>query len=255
LSIRCKPGNIFFMNKKNISAADGKTYVSTIAHGADVTERKKAEEKIRNSLAEKEILLNEIQHRVKNNLQVINSLLNMQAVNVTSQEAKSMLADCNSRIKTMAIIHSQLYSGDYISKVNMREFSEKLGQNLLEQYLPSGQRVTYTVNIKDIFLPVNVSTPCGLIINELLVNALKYAFTAGKTGNLTVSMSAAKDGNMYLTVKDNGRGLPPGFDISKSKSMGFKLVNILAVNQLRGSYNIETGAHGTSVKIKFRLKK
>jgi len=217
----------------------------------DVTEHKKAEDQIKRSLQEKEVMLREIHHRVKNNLQVISSLLNMQARNATDEETKGILSESRDRVRTMSLIHSQLYEGSDLAEINMKEFVDRLlGQ--LQSYQVGDTRITRVVWVDDYPLPISVAVPVGLIINELLSNALKHAFKGRNEGKIEVSLTASGDGRINLTVSDDGCGLPPGFDINKSKTLGLRLVKILAEDQLQGTLKV-TSDCGTTFKMEFDI--
>ena len=212
---------------------------------AEMKERALAQEIIRTSLREKEVLLKEIHHRVKNNLQIISSLLNLQSG--TSHENSSALKESQSRIRSMALIHEKLYQSENLSHINFSEYVASLTNYLSRSYILS-QNVTIEIDIKGISLDVDRAIPCGLIINELVSNSLKYAFKDGRTGKLRVGMS--RDGDRYiLTVGDNGVGLPPGFDFRESQSLGLQLVTTL-VDQIEGTIELEKTA-GTVFTIRF----
>lgn len=218
----------------------------------DITERKQAEDLIIKSLQEKELLLQEIQHRVKNNLQVITSLMHMQSKKIADPEIRTMFKEAMSRISTMSLIHSFLYKGGDVSHVNMREFIEELVRSLIVQYSLGKMKLSYSVDIGDIWFSINFSMPCGLIINELVTNSLKYAFAERETGNIKISFAGSKDNEIILTVSDDGAGMPEGFDISKSKTLGYRLIKILSEVQLKGSFEVNSGKKGTTVIIKFK---
>jgi len=217
----------------------------------DITEHKKAEDQIKRSLQEKEVMLREIHHRVKNNLQVVSSLLNMQARNATDEETKGILSESRDRIITMALIHSQLYEGSDLAEINMKEFVDRLlGQ--LQSYQVRDMRIARVVRVDDCPFPISVAVPVGLIINELLSNALKHAFDGRDEGKIEVCLTASEGGRINLTVSDDGCGLPPGFDINESKTLGLRLVKILAEDQLQGTLEV-TSDGGATFKMEFDI--
>jgi len=207
-------------------------------YGMELEEvRKKAEDQINASLKEKEALIREIHHRVKNNLQVISSLIDMQARATEDKDVKDALSETRDRILTMSIIHSQLYEGSDLAEINMKEFVDRLlGQ--LRSYHVEDTIITHVIRVDDCPFPISVAVPVGLIINELLSNALKHAFKGRGAGNIEVSITASGDGRANLTVSDDGVGLPPGFDIDESKTLGLRLVKILTENQLQGNLEV-----------------
>lgn len=204
-----------------------------VAAHTNITERKLAEERIVRSLEEKEILLREIHHRVKNNLQVITSLIGLQSIEVTDESFRSAMRDIQARIKSMAVIHEQLYrSGDFTA-VNMREFVNILAAGLFQNYALLENRISIRPEIDDIRINLEQAVPCGLILNELLTNALKHAFPNGTSGEILVRMRRSDTGEAVLTVKDSGIGLPEDFDPEDVNSLGIRLVRILT-RQIEG---------------------
>jgi len=198
---------------------------------------------------EREVLLKEIHHRVKNNLQVISSLLNMQSRTMKEGEAKAAVREGQSRIKSMSLIHQKLYSEDNLSKINMKAYIEELSDFLFKSYKP-GINIHRLIETEELLLDVDIAMPVGLIINELISNALKYAFEPKMEGVVRVSLQK-ENIDLVLNVSDSGKGLPP--DFSNNQSMGMNLVNIL-VAQLDGTMHIGQN-DGTSFVIKFKDKK
>ena len=235
---------------KSFEIGDRKLF---LAIARDITERKSAEEQIKRSLQEKEVLLREIHHRVKNNLQVVSSLLNIQAQAAEDKDAINILAEARDRIKTMSLIHSQLYEGSDLAAINMKEFVNRLLGQLLQSYPVGSTRVTHVVYMDDYPFPISVAVPVGLIINELLSNALKHAFYGRDEGKIEVSLTAPEEGRINLTVSDDGVGLPVGFDIDKSKTLGLRLVKILAKDQLQGTLEV-TSDDGVTFRIEFETE-
>lgn len=195
---------------------------------------------------EREILLKEIHHRVKNNLQVISSLLNMQSRTMSDSEAKRAVREGQSRIKSMALIHQKLYSENNLSKINIKNYLNELGGFLYKTYKP-GSEINHSIQSEDLLMDVEMAVPLGLIVNELLSNAFKYAFDPGQKGSIYLSL--AKEENEYiLRVADSGKGLPDGFE--SKKSMGMNLVKIL-VEQLNGVLSFKN-TPGAMFTIKFK---
>ncbi|RKX66348.1 MAG: hypothetical protein DRP42_03315 [Tenericutes bacterium] len=229
----------------------GGDVIGMVGMTLDITERKKAEDQIKAALKEKEVMLREIHHRVKNNLQVVSSLLNMQARNATDEVTIGILFEARDRITTMSLIHSQLYEGSDLAEIDMKKFVDRLlGQ--LQSYQVGDTRITRVVRVDDYPLPISVAVPVGLIINELLSNALKHAFRGKDEGKIEVSLTASEDGRINLTVSDDGVGLPPGFDIDTSKTLGLRLVKILTEDQLQGTLEV-TSDGGATFKMEFDI--
>ena len=204
----------------------------------DITERKAAEEQIKRSLREKDVLMREMHHRAKNNLQVVSSLLSMQARTTQSKEAIDVLSKSQSRINTMALIHTQLYESGDLSELNMKEFVGTLSEELFRSYPVNDTKISRIVHVTDRKFPASVGVHVGLIINELLGNALQHAFGERKEGKIEVSLTTSDSGRVNLRVSDDGVGLPPGFDIDKTRSLGLHLVKILVEDQLQGKIEV-----------------
>ncbi len=211
-----------------------------------VTERKKAEGEVRKSLREKEVLLKEVHHRVKNNLQIIHSMLNLQLPYVKDPQSIEAFQESQNRIYTMALIHERLYRSESLARIDLSEYVRNLMANLMSSYGLGEPILRPQIHVEDIALDIDTVIPCALIINELVSNSLKHAFTeaarrAAGTARIGVDIRRAGGDKIILTVRDNGVGLPGGFEIEKCHSLGLNLVSVL-VKQLRGS--IQLGADG-----------
>ena len=201
----------------------------------DISDLKNAEDKIVASLKEKEVLIQEINHRVKNNMQIISSLLSLQANHTSSDEAAEILKESRGRVKSMAMIHEKLYHNSNLSQLNMAEYLNNLVRDILRSYSSISSRVTSNVDVDDIYLNINTALPMGLMVNELVSNSIKHAFPEGE-GNISIKLEY--DGEKYiLTVSDNGIGLPEDVDPFESSSLGLKLVNSLSI-QLEGDLSV-----------------
>ena len=216
----------------------------------DVTERKRSEEKIKASLKEKEVLLREIHHRVKNNMQVVSSLLNLQSLYMKDTSYAEMLRESQNRIRTMSLIHENLYQSEDLSNINFSEYICTLVYGLAHSYREGTQQVDLTFDIDNVNLGVDAAIPCGLIINELVTNSLKHAFPHGKRGEIAVSCHST-GGALEFTVRDNGVGIPEGVDFKNSGSLGLHLVTILAEDQLNGRITLSR-KRGTEFCITFK---
>jgi PAS domain S-box-containing protein len=215
----------------------------------DISERQAAKELITASLAEKEILLREIHHRVKNNLQVISGLLNLQSRYIDDEGVRSIYKESQNRIKTMALIHEGFYQHDDLAHINLVEYIRNLTENLFASYMVKKGAIDLILDIPDIEMNLDTAIPCGLIVNELISNSMKHAFPGERTGKIGVSM--AEQGEGYsLTVSDDGVGFPEGVDFRKVKSMGMQLVTVLA-EQLGGEVRY-SGESGTSFTVTFK---
>ena len=213
-------------------------------------ERKKIEEKLSASLAEKEFLVKEIHHRVKNNLQIITSLLNLQSAGIKSKKVKDKYTESIGRIKSMAIIHELLYRSKNLSSIKIKDYLEELVLYISSTYnLGKKIQVDLGVDVVHKFIDLDKAIPCGIIINELLSNAFKYAFTHRKQdGVITIYFSENK-GRYTLTVSDNGIGLPKSMNVKTSSTLGLQLINSL-VEQLSGELSMRSNK-GTSFTISF----
>lgn len=219
---------------------------------SELAERKRMEEQIRRSLKEKDTLLREIHHRVKNNMAVVSSLLALQANNVRDCTVKSLLDESQQRIKSMALVHEKLYQTTDLSSINFKYYINSLMNEIISLYHINSDKITTEIRIEDIELDLESAVPCGLILNELLTNAFKHAFPDNRSGVLVVHFVKA-DGSYRLTIKDNGVGLPEGFDYKETSTLGLKIVNVLA-RQLTGRLQIKTD-NGTEAVVEFTAKK
>jgi PAS domain S-box-containing protein len=226
-------------------------YIQSIVR--DISERKKAEEKIKASLREKEILLREIHHRVKNNMQIISSLHKLQSTNIKDKQAVEILQSTQNRIKSMALIHEKLYQSQDFSRVDLGEYVKSLTSQLFSSYGVNSHRIKLSTDIKDIFLDLNTAIPCGLIINELVSNSLKHAFPNDRAGEIQVAMRPLNGKEIELVVGDNGVGLPQELDFRKTKSLGLHLVTILTEDQLQGTIQLNKN-RGTVFEIRIKTK-
>ena len=216
--------------------------------------RKKAEEQIRASLKEKEVLLQEVHHRVKNNMQIISSLFNLQSGHIKDKQAFEIFKSSQNRVRSMALIHERLYQSKDFTKVDFAEYAQNLTGHLFSSHGISPGAVKLNLNIKDVFLDLNTAIPCGLIINELVSNSLKHAFPEEKNGEIKISMHPLNKEEIEVIVSDNGVGLPKEVDFRNTESLGLHLVNLLAEDQLHGDIKLDR-AKGTSFHIIFRTKR
>jgi len=222
---------------------------TTICFVVDLSDRKRAEEQIKASLQEKEVLLKEIHHRVKNNLQIISSLLNLQAGYIEDEKTLEILKAGESRVASMAMIHEQLYLSGDLAKVNFAEYIENLAANLFNSYNVNSEAIVLKINVDNLNLKLDAAIHCGLIINELISNSLKYAFPSGKEGEIRIDLYRNDNNHFILTVSDNGIGFPKDLDFHNTTSLGLQIV-IALINQLGGTIELNREG-GTEFKILF----
>jgi len=215
------------------------------------TARKLAEEQIVRSLQEKEVMLKEIHHRVKNNMQVIVSLLHLQANSIEDKTVRAKLEESRSRVFSMALIHEKLYRAADLAHINFKEYLQSLIAGIADTY--RRHDVVYFVDMGPLALDVNVGIPCGLIVNELVSNCLKHAFPDGRTGRITLGLTKNSEGKNVLFVADNGTGFPAAIDFRNTASLGLQLVNVLT-GQVHGTLELDA-SEGTKFSITFPASK
>ncbi len=227
---------------------EGRSKFDVAVMAMDITDKKEAEIEITKSLQEKEVLLKEVHHRVKNNLQVISSILNLQSSYVKEEHTLDILRESQNRVKSMSFIHESLYRSKDFSQVNFSDYLNNLINNVLHTFLLPDKDVMLTTDLGAVNLNLDQAIPCGLILNELLTNAMKYAFTGITDPQLEVSV-LEEEGKVYITVEDNGIGLPEDFRIDETDSLGLQLVQTLT-DQLDGTLEFKTGG-GTKYLLTF----
>ncbi|MEE9514981.1 MAG: PAS domain S-box protein, partial [Candidatus Brocadiales bacterium] len=219
----------------------------------DVTERKRAEGQIKASLKEKEELLNEVHHRVKNNLQIISSLLDLRSMRTQNKEAIDLFADARNKIHTMGLIHSELYHSERFDRIDLKDYIRKLAEYLSHVY-GAGRYVALDVKGSGVYLTVTQAIPCALAMNELITNAFKHAFGKGQKGRLEISVQKPSEDTVSIMVKDDGAGIPEEVDIYKTDSLGLKLVRNLVEKQLKGKLHVKRD-RGTEFVMEFKVLK
>ena len=215
----------------------------------DITRRKERSEALTASLKERDVLLQEVHHRVKNNLQVISSLINMQMRRLEAGTSRDALEACQTRVQTIALIHQTLYQARDYARVPFSEYAQSLASNVFHATGVSPTKVSLDLAIGDVALPVDKAIPCGLLLNELITNALKHAFTDGRSGTIRVAFGRIEGGRLRLTVSDDGVGLPQGYDVRNSESLGLQLVSTLS-DQLDAELEID-GRGGATFQLTF----
>ncbi len=234
-SIRLRFENLDLV--RNLSTAKEQTEAINHALQSEILERKRAEDRITTSLQEKEVLLQEIHHRVKNNLQIISSLLNLQSRSLAHPEVLTAFKDSQNRVRSMALIHEKLYQSRDLARIDFAAYVRELAGQLFRAYRSDAVAINLRVNVRDVFLSIETAAPCGLIVSELVSNALKYAFPDGRSGDIVIELSPGPHGDYLLTVRDNGVGLPPTLDLPTVTSLGLRIVNILT-SQLGGTLTV-----------------
>jgi PAS domain S-box-containing protein len=232
-------------------SAHGDTRV--LAAVRDITEHKLAEQKIRESLREKEVLLREVHHRVKNNLAVICSLFYLESTYAKDEHTAQVFRESENRVHSMALVHETLYGSKNLSRIDFSQYAKTLASDILSSY-GNGKHSNASVQLKSdlepVIMSIDLAVPCGLILNELISNAFKHGFSNAQGGEITVALLADFNGQCLLRVDDNGAGIPAGFDVNTNKSLGLRLVRSLT-KQIRGSFELVRTEPGTSARVQF----
>jgi PAS domain S-box-containing protein len=216
----------------------------------DITERKAAEDRLQASLREKEVLLREVHHRVKNNMQVISSLLNLQSRRIQDPDVLEMFRESQRRIRSMALIHERLYQSSDLARIEFSQYLRNLATHLFHSYQISSDRVRLRLDAEEVFLNINTAIPCGLIINELISNALKHGFPEGRTGEVVVELHRVLGNGYIVRVRDDGVGFPEGLDYRRTETLGMQIVNTL-VGQIEGRLDLARGPAGSTFSLEF----
>jgi two-component sensor histidine kinase len=220
----------------------------------EIAHSRRTEEALSVSLREKETLLKEVHHRVKNNFQVVVSLLHLQSRQIADGDARAMFLDCEGRIRSMSLVHEKLYRSDNLARIDFGEYVRDLAGEIRHLYGRHSPSPALRISVDPVELEVTQAVPCGLIVSELLSNAYKHAFPADTPGReIRVSLRCAGDERVECAVCDNGVGIPEGLDLRSTPSLGWSLVRMLAEDQLGGTIGINGGA-GTEVVVRFALK-
>jgi two-component sensor histidine kinase len=218
----------------------------------DVTERKNNETRLKKLFKEQEVMLQEIHHRVKNNLQIISSLHRLQSRKFDDPMILKIFTDTQNRIHSMSLIHEQLYRSSDFAKIDFSEYIQQLTRSLIRSHGMDANRIEFAIDVRNVSLPMELAIPCGLVVNEIVTNALKYAFPRRlKTqSRIEIKMAPVKRGWVELVIGDNGIGLPKKLDIAKTESLGLHLVHLLIEEQIQGKIEVSRD-HGTRFRILF----
>lgn len=218
--------------------------------GEDISDRKLTDARIQAALREKEVLLKEIHHRVKNNMQVISSLLQLQAQYIEDEATLTLFEESQTRIHSMALIHEQLYQSEHLDRIALSPYVENLVANLYQSFGCGNTSIKFNLKVDPIYLNIETAIPCGLIINELVSNSLKYAFISSLAGEISINFHEINNSQFHLTIQDNGRGFSANFDLENTETLGLRLVKMLAY-QLEASIAIDS-QRGTCYSLIFQ---
>ncbi|MFC1925976.1 sensor histidine kinase [Chloroflexota bacterium] len=218
----------------------------------EITDHDQIGEQIKALLEEKNMLLKEIPHRVKNNLQIICSILSIQSRYTKNKEVLEILSDNENRIQSMALIYEKLYLSESLTKIAFGEYIRSLTTNLFRSFSPQSSAVTLELNTEDVLMSIDTAIPCGLILNELVSNCLKHAFPAGRKGKMSINFNLSGDDKLVLVVSDNGAGFPKKFNLQSVESLGLQLV-VSLVNQLNATIELDSSA-GSTFRIVFAAR-
>lgn len=224
---------------------------ATLAVYVALKQRRSMEDRLRSSIREKEVLLREVHHRVKNNLQVVSSLLYLQSLYIKDETIAGLFREGQERIRAMALVHEKLYGTADLSRVDFAEYVRSLAGELLVSYGITAATVGLHVDIGKVQLDIATAIPCGLVINELVTNALKHAFPMGTKGEITIAARPVGGDRLELTVRDNGVGFPEGFDLANAGTLGLQLVRTL-IEPLRGTIELRREG-GTAFTIRINM--
>jgi len=250
VTLRRSDGSVFPARLEciRVSSGDGGTITVRLVI-SDISDFKRMEDVLHQALAEKGVLLAEVHHRVKNNLQIITALLDLTRMRIPDPVTSAILMDLVLKIRTMAQIHTRLYESKQFDKINIGSHIRDQVTDLSSVYLKSGPEITCTIDAEDIALSVDRAIPLALVINEALSNAFKHAFRGRSSGTILVNLWQ-EAGNIHITIKDDGIGVPEDLDIDRTTSLGMKLIRNL-VQQLQGSLTVQSTSPGFRVDIEF----
>jgi len=226
---------------------------ATLNFLTDITDRRKADESIQVSLREKEVMLQEIHHRVNNNMQVISSLFRLQAGKTANPEYREILKEGQTRIRAMSLVHEKLYRSSDLSKISLGDYIQSLASHLFYVFLSDPDRIRLETDFEEVSLDINSAVPCGLILNELISNSLKHAFPEGRKGMIRIGVRPGPDDTIIIRVADDGIGFPKNLDFRQSENLGLQIANLL-VGQLEGTIELNR-ENGTAFTVTFRKLK
>jgi PAS domain S-box-containing protein len=238
-----------FSLRINLLQREGRVFGLSV-FGQDISERKKAEEQIRRSLSEKEILLRELYHRTKNNMSVIISILKLQATEIGDQRLKDAFAVSVDRILSMSLVHDKLYKTNDLSHIDLKSYIKDLAERLMSSYALPDTRLSLVLEMESVRVMIDTAINCGLIVNELVTNALKYAFPENRAGEIRIELTSNEARLVRLTISDDGVGMAPGFDFKHDGRLGLRLIDSLAKGKLHARTEFSTD-RGFSCSLSF----
>jgi len=250
----CRSDGSEFPIEIGLNPLDTEAGPMVLASIIDITDRLRAQRRLEEALQEKTVLLNEVHHRVKNNLQVITSLLNLQADHAADPTLRAILAESCGRVKAMALTHQLLYERKDFSRVDLGDYLQRLVQSIRATYRASGDRVSLQLSLPEHSVPLDLerAIPCGLLINELVTNAYKHAFPGERRGEIAIQLIEDGSGRIGLSVADNGVGLPPDIELTQSSSLGLQLIPLF-VDQVHGQSGFDREG-GTRFRMDFSIQ-
>ncbi len=247
----CKDGGKIIVSVAAVPILDdNQNSAGSFAVVRDITALKKAEEDLKKSLSEKNVLLEELQHRVKNNLQVISGLIRLNIDNIRDKSDRNIFVDTLTRIRTIALVYDRLHHTEYLSDIDFKRYVTHLSDDIFIAFDIDRNKIDIKLDVSDFVLDVDSVVPCGLIINEILTNILKHAFKDDMVGEIKLSAHILDNNEVEIFIKDNGVGLPEGFDFKDARTLGLTLIGVL-INQLEGTIEFD-GSNGTEVRIRFK---
>lgn len=246
-----KDGTMFLTHAK-VSAFNHSAHGSLwISVQEDITDRRQAEDQVKASLREKEILLRELYHRTKNNMQVIRSMLSLQSSYIKDENVLKIFQETENRIQSMALVHHKLYQTKDLSNISLKEYISELGDILLESYSVQSDKVLIVSDMDDVSVLIDTAVPCGLIVNELISNSLKHAFPEDMKGEIRIRLCRTDQGEILIRISDNGVGVPEGFDFRETKTLGLETIFGIGEIQLEGEVIFDT-SNGVACQIRFK---
>ncbi|MDZ7715233.1 MAG: PAS domain S-box protein [Balneolaceae bacterium] len=245
-----KDGSLIDVLVYGVPVIVGGNTVAIFGMYVDITERKNAEERVRRSLKEKEVLLAEIHHRVKNNLAVITGLLELQRYNTPEKDAQDALYESQMRVNSIALIHEKLYQSEDLSQISFDIYIKELADIILKSMMQKNKNINLNIDADPVELTVNQAIPCGLILNEVITNSFKHAFEDSSDGRICVNFQSKDEGSLMLSIEDDGSGLPEDIDDKSEDSLGMTLVNTLT-RQLKGESEFVNTGEGTKFVLTF----
>jgi two-component sensor histidine kinase len=247
--LKRKDGSLFPAIINTVPITKGNKVIGRRGVVTDISELKRAEENIKASLREKDVLLSEIHHRVKNNLQVISSILRLQANNINDSRTNEIFLDAQHRIITMGLVHEKLYRAENFSEIDVKEYIRDLVESVSSSYNPNPDKIKVVMDIDPVSINLDTMIPIGLILNELLTNSMKYAFPEKRKGTITIRLKKYSDAKFHFSIEDDGIGIPEHFDFENTQSLGLRLVQALS-EQINGQLIIKNKI-GSSFTIEF----